>query len=61
MKNNISLYFHCRECMNGKLAVGWTEKGLQIWCEKCNKNVLALDFMGQQVQEETSEKVERKE
>ena len=45
----ISGYFHCGICMSGKLAVGWTKKGLQVFCEKCNKNVLILDFLGQQM------------
>ena len=49
MRNHIKLYFHCRTCMSGKLAVGWTIKGLQVWCENCNKNVVSLDFLGQKI------------
>jgi len=46
---DIGAYFHCKKCMIGRLAVGWTKKGLQVWCENCNLNVLNLDFKGQKV------------
>jgi hypothetical protein len=49
----ISGYFHCADCMSGKLAVGWTKKGLQVFCEKCNKNVIILDFQGQKISSRT--------
>ncbi len=45
----ISTYMHCRNCMSGKLAVGFTKLGLQVWCENCNLNVLHLNFLGQKV------------
>ena len=41
----ISGYFHCGTCHSGNLAVGWTKKGLQVFCEKCVKNVINLDFL----------------
>lgn len=41
----ISGYFHCKTCHSGNLAVGWTKKGLQVFCEKCVKNVINLDFL----------------
>ena len=31
------------------LEVGLTKKGLQIYCVRCEKNVCALDFLGQKV------------
>ena len=31
------------------LEVGFTKKGLQIYCVRCEKNVCALDFLGQKV------------
>ena len=40
MSNNIHLYFHCRACQSGMLAVGWTRRGLQVWCENCDTDVL---------------------
>lgn len=52
------MYFHCKNCLNVKtlednswLAVGFTKKGIQVWCETCNRNVINLDFKGQQVGE----------
>ena len=30
-------------------AIGWTEKGLQVWCETCDSNVINLDFKDQKV------------
>ncbi len=29
-----------------QLGIGWTELGLQIWCERHNCNVLNIDFEG---------------
>ncbi len=62
IKPDIVAYFHCKDCLESKpsdiipakwamLNVGWTQKGLQIWCERCGKNVLNLDFKGQKVSE----------
>ena len=60
-KNKIVMYIHCRNCLkkidfgsgtgfgDEKLAVGWTNKGLQIWCDGCDQNVAALDFRGQKI------------
>lgn len=48
-KPRIQLYFHCKTCMSGKLAVGWTAEGLQVFCENCEKNVADLDFKGQKI------------
>jgi hypothetical protein len=42
-------YFHCADCLSGQLAVGWTKNGLQVFCEKCSKNVVSLDFQGQKM------------
>lgn len=49
-KPRINLYIHCRNCISGQLAIGWTLEGLQIFCEKCERNVLDLDFKGQKVE-----------
>ena len=51
---------HCRGCLEKKpdnlspkqwsnLEVGWTEKGLQIWCIRCDMSVVSIDFKGQKV------------
>ncbi len=59
-KPDIISYFHCRKCFGDRppditpakwamLSAGWTEIGLQIWCERCEMNVMNLDFKGQKV------------
>ena len=35
--------------LSGGFAGGWTMEGLQVWCEKCDSNVINLDFKGQKV------------
>jgi hypothetical protein len=60
MANEIRMFFHCRTCLNqlpgGKsprdwvrMEAGWTPKGIQIWCVRCDQNIIHLDFMGQKV------------
>ena len=50
--NEIKMYLHCRQCLEsgsrGKYAVGWTELGLQVWCETHEANMMHVDFEGQQ-------------
>jgi hypothetical protein len=54
IENGINSYFHCKTCFEkgkkDKIAVGWTIKGLQVWCDQCDTNVISLDFMGNKVQ-----------
>lgn len=56
--NGIDLYFHCSKCLSSgkkdKIAVGWTKKGIQVWCDSCNSNVLALDFGGLKVKSDSN-------
>ena len=58
--NQIKSFMHCRGCLEKKpdnlspkqwsnLEVGWTEKGLQIWCIRCDMSVVSIDFKGQKV------------
>lgn len=58
--NEIVMFFHCKTCLQMKpdnlsprewvaLEVGWTKKGLQVWCVRCEKNIVSLDFLGQKV------------
>jgi len=51
--NGITSYAHCKSCFEAgrhdKIAVGWTPKGFQIWCDACDTNVMAIDFLGQKV------------
>lgn len=50
-ENEIKAYFHCKTCMIKRqtqiLAIGWTIKGLQVWCETCDENIIWIDFQGQ--------------
>ena len=52
-ENGIQTYLHCKNCLSTGnidiIAVGWTEKGIQVWCDNCDKNVIALDFLGNKV------------
>ena len=53
IENGIKSYFHCKTCFERRqkdeISVGWTNKGLQVWCDKCDTNIIALDFMGNKV------------
>lgn len=52
--------FQCRACHPqipvGKsareymhLEVGWTQAGLQVWCKRCERDVVHLDFEGRKI------------
>lgn len=54
---SIGAYMHCSKCFPdrpdgiaprdwAKLSVGWTELGFQVWCNRCNVNVVHVDFEG---------------
>ena len=60
-EEQIEQYFHCVQCMRQipegesprswqRVQVGFTKKGIQIWCVRCDLNVAHFDFMGQKVQ-----------
>ena len=59
-RNEIEAYIHCGECLKelpqdqspmefARTQTGWTEKGLQIWCNRHDLNIADLDFLGQKV------------
>lgn len=60
-KNKIQLFFHCGKCSEenkarkqsmeefSRISVGWTKKGLQVWCVRHDCNIVNLDFMGQKI------------
>ena len=59
MRKEIERYMHCIKCLNEKpddispqeyayLSIGWTEKGIQVWCERHECNVCNIDFEGNQ-------------
>jgi|HubBroStandDraft_6_1064221.scaffolds.fasta_scaffold00050_19 hypothetical protein len=56
--NEIKMFFHCAHCLKDKpigisprawvsLEAGWTELGLQVWCKRCEMNIIHVDFEGQ--------------
>ena len=59
-EHQILQFIHCRKCVQdvlegrtqlaprdyARLEVGWTIKGLQIWCNRCEVNVVHIDFEG---------------
>ena len=57
-ENEILAYLHCGKCLDelpkgtspkewAKTQAGWTEHGLQIWCNRHECNVVNIDFEGQ--------------
>lgn len=53
-------FFHCKKCQQekpddiaprdwAKFDVGWTVKGLQVWCARHEVNVINIDFRGQKI------------
>lgn len=57
MDNHIKMFIHCRLCAIEKpdnispkdwaqLSVGWTDEGLQVWCNRHECNVIHIDFEG---------------
>lgn len=58
MTRYISSYFHCRQCIESipegttpqewaDLSVGFTDRGLQVVCNRHELNVVHIDFEGQ--------------
>lgn len=59
-RNLIQMYFHCSKCLDeipkskspknhARLNVGYTKKGIQVWCSRHDCNVVAFDFLGQKI------------
>lgn len=59
-ENEILTFFHCAKCMRDKPPnlsprqyvrneIGFTPKGLQIWCIRHEENIIHLDFRGQKI------------
>jgi hypothetical protein len=55
--NEIVMYLHCGKCMDerpdhiapmdwARTQSGWTPMGLQVWCNRCNANLMHVDFEG---------------
>ena len=56
-KNEILQFFHCKVCGETihpgmspseyqDIEVGWTDKGLQVWCKRHDINIVHIDFEG---------------
>jgi len=56
--NEIRQFFHCRRCADklpvgrspaewARLEIGATPLGIQVWCRRCDINVIHIDFEGQ--------------
>lgn len=59
--NKIEMYIHCKRCIDevsgiddesplnySRYSAGWTELGIQIWCNRHDCNVVNIDFEGHQ-------------
>jgi len=57
---NIVLFLHCRLCLEempkmfspmdwAETSIGWTKEGLQLWCNRHDKNILHMDFEGEKI------------
>ena len=61
-KADVSSWIHCGECLDEYKAMknpgvspaeyqttqaGWTKAGLQVWCWRHNRNVVNIDFNGE--------------
>ena len=56
---SIEMYLHCGLCITEHakpqmLEVGWTQRGLQVWCKRHDCNMLHLDFEGKQLKANTT-------
>lgn len=58
--NQIKAFFHCAKCMPDRppdlsprewvqLEAGFTKVGVQVWCKRCELNVIHIDFQGGEV------------
>lgn len=67
IKNKIVSFLHCKKCLNelppntspqeyARFEFGATIKGYQLWCVRHNKNIIALDLLGQKVSLEADKK-----
>ena len=64
MNEIIQIYMNCKSCMDqlpkgqsmrefARINVGWTKKGFQVWCIRCDKNIIAIDVLGQKILPQT--------
>jgi hypothetical protein len=65
-ENEIKLFLHCGQCVEEAISkgvspadyqsieAGWTPIGLQVWCKRHDKNIIHIDFQGQQLPANTT-------
>ena len=52
---DIVSFFHCATCLPqvpkgvspaewSSQQAGWTRYGMQVWCNRCDKEIIAIDF-----------------
>jgi len=67
---NIRMYLHCGKCLDempdgvspqewSDVQAGWTDKGLQVWCNRHDCNVVHIDFEGNKHPADTTAKPEK--
>ena len=60
MSNDIEMFWHCKNCSGdmppetspklwSRLEAGWTVKGMQVRCIRCDMNIMNIDLRGQKV------------
>lgn len=65
--NEICMFFHCSQCMPLKpvnksprewvqIEAGFTPVGIQVWCRRCEANIVHVDFQGMQHPANTTRK-----
>ena len=67
LESKIVAFFHCRKCLDSlpagrsprdwaSLEVGFTKRGLQVWCKRHELNVIHIDFEGHRHPADLSER-----
>lgn len=70
--NEIRTYMHCGKCMGDKpenispqdwarTQTGMTPMGIQVWCNRCDVNVMHMDFAGAKFHANCSRQMDAKE
>jgi len=71
--NAIEMYLHCNKCLSeindtgmkitpkdyAKISIGFTDVGIQLWCDRHDCNVAHIDFEGHQHPANTSAEKEK--
>jgi len=68
-ENKIKAYLHCSLCIEevrkiggmspkdyARTQFGWTKRGIQVWCNRHNCNIIHIDFEGEKHPANTTRK-----